>query len=138
MTKTPKTKTTKAKPIKTNGSAKKPVTAPKRHVADGFLERDARLSPAERTLTVASMCEESTQVDVARALGISLSHTRNFVRLAKLDPAAWALFEKQGRDAPIRKWLLVCQHPKRRQLAAARKMIEESGWFSSEQRLGRQ
>lgn len=94
----------------------------KRAVADGFLDRDARLSPAERTQTVVSMCKESTQKEVAAALGISLSHARNFVRLGKLEPEAWALFEKQGTDAPIRQWLRVCKYTGKRQAAEAKKI----------------
>lgn len=90
-------------------------------VTDGFLDRETRLSPAERALTVASMCGETTEKQVAVTLGMSLSHVRNFVRLRKkLSPAAWKLFEEQGRSASIRQWIAVCKYEGREQLKAAK------------------
>jgi hypothetical protein len=86
-----------------------------------FRDRDARMAPFERSAAVFEMVKESTQKEVAEALGISLSHLRNLLRLrARLAPEAWDVFEALGSRASIREWLRICAMGKREQIREAR------------------
>jgi predicted transcriptional regulator len=82
-------------------------------------------TPAERSRAIAAMCEKKHYREVARELGMSSSHVRNYVRLTKrLAPPVFDLFAKAGHGARLRDWLELCGLDAEAQATVAKELVK--------------
>lgn len=105
--------------------------------AENSTRRDLR--PAAFVETVSELASSREPARVADALGTSVAHVENLVRLRHaLDEEAWSAFQAEGDAGSLRTWLALGSLPKdeqRRALAARRRVGRPRATRLSEDRV---